>query len=325
MNYSNTLEEIRNPLPLLADYPEYVEPLQYERCYLAPPVVYEEDGSLLVRSWRYWYNARGIIQMGNRLEAKATAIINVHPWGVDDGHGLRTPEPAGCALFCTPQKNAIGLKHVEDVLNPFFHRLRGHVALVAHSLPGKEDEIRKLLYPSISTRPDELDIERGERLLAELLGRHSFDGEPLIEKLELDKDTPFRSYFQQTPSTDAGDRYNGPGYWDLPMPIVDCLQRGPDDMVFYDAEGYPKVRDYLRGIPIRHILLTGYCTDMCVISTTCGYNNLSQDFSVFLVGDATLATYPGSTTPSYATQVALANASLRQMITQVNWVRMEGR
>lgn len=57
-SYSNTLEKIENPLPLLADYPEYVEPLQYEYRYLAPPVVHEESGQLLVRSWRYWYKAR---------------------------------------------------------------------------------------------------------------------------------------------------------------------------------------------------------------------------------------------------------------------------
>jgi hypothetical protein len=323
MNYSNILKEIEDPLPLLADYPEYVEPLQYEHRYMAPPVVYESDGRLLVRSWRYWYNARGIVEMENRLEERATAIINVHPWGVDDGHGLRTPEPAGCALFCTPEKNAFGLRHVQDVLNPFFHRLRGHVALIAHSMPGAEDEIRKLLYPSMSTKPEELDVEKGEKLLAELLNRHKFQGSPLIEKLTLDVDAPVKSYFQQTPSTDAGDRYNGPGFWDLPMPIVECLQRGPEDMVFYDAEGYPRVRDYLKSAGVRHVLLTGYCTDMCVIGTTCGYNNLSQDFNVFLVGDATLATYPASTTPKYATQVALANAALRQMITQVNWVRLE--
>ena len=35
-------------------------------------------------------------------------------------------------------------------------------------MPGVEDKIRKLLYPSISTKPEELDIEKGEKLLAEL-------------------------------------------------------------------------------------------------------------------------------------------------------------
>ncbi len=324
MLYENTLQRIKNPLPLLADYPRYVEPLLYEDRYQAPPVVDEPDGDLLVRSWRYWYNARGIVEMENRLQAKATAIVNVHPWGIDDGHGLKTPEPAGCAFFCTLVKNRFALEHIKEVVNPFLRRLRPHVALVAHSLPGTEDAIRKLLYPSISTKPEQLDVERGERLLAELLSKHPFAGHPLRRTLTLDPHAPpVRNYFEQTPSTDAGDFYNGAGYWQLPMPISQALERGRNDLVFYDGEGYPKVRDYLKKMGVRHILLTGYCTDMCVISTTCGYNNLSQDFNLFLVGDATLATYPASTTPKYATQVALANAALRQMVTQVNWVRLD--
>ncbi len=323
-DYINTLEKIETSLPILADYPEYVATLEYECRYLAPPVVYEEGGDLVVRSWRYWYNARGIIEMENRLEAGATALINVHPWGVDDGHGLRTPEPAGCALFCTPEKNKLAFKHIQDVFNPFTRRLRQHIALIAHSMPGTEDEIRKIIYPSIATNSKELDVERGEKMLAALLNEHEFKGEALIEGFALDSETPVKSYFQQTPSTDAGDRYNGAGFWDLPMPIMKCVELGTNDMVFYDGEGYPKVRDYLKSVGVRHVLLTGYCTDMCVIGTTCGYDNLSQDFNLFLVGDATLATYPASTTPKYATQVALANASLRQMITQVNWVEIGG-
>jgi len=321
MSYDNTLERIENPPPLLADHPEFVEPLVCDTRFLARPVVSDAGGKLLGRSWRYWYNARGIVEMENRLDGAATAIVNVHPWGVDDGHGVRTPEPAGCAFFCTHEKNQISLKHVQEVLNPFLRRLRKSVAAVAHSLPGKEDDIRKLLYPSISTRPEDLDAERGERLLAELLAKHPFTGEALAKKLTLDSATPLKSYFEQTPSTDAGDRYNGPGFWQLPMPIVRVLDRGRNDIVAYDAEGYPKVRDYLKGMGVRHILLTGYATDMCVARTTCGYENLSKDFNVFLVGDATLATFPGSTTPKYATQVALANAALSQMVTQVGWVR----
>lgn len=321
--YSNILRQVEDPPPLLADYPDFIEPLHFERRFLSEPLVYEEDGNLFVRSWRYWYNARGIIEMENRLNEKATAIVNVHPWGVDDGHGLRTPEPAGVAFFCTLEKNLIAQEHVKRVLNPFFRYLRGHVALIAHSLPGVEDPIRKLIYPSISTKPEELDPEKGERLLSELLSSHKFEANPLIKEFEIDVDNPVNSYFKMTPSTDSSDFYNGEGFWQLPMPIMHCLERGPEDIVFYDGEGYPKVRDYLKSMGIRHILLTGYCTDMCVVSTTCGYNNLSQDFNLFLVGDATLATYPSSRTPRFATQVAVANASLKQMITQVSFVRLK--
>jgi hypothetical protein len=96
------------------------------------------------------------------------------------------------------------------------------------------------------------------------------------------------------------------------------------DLVFYDGEGYAKVRDFLKSRGVRHVLLTGYNVDMCVISTTCGYLNLKQDFNVFLVGDATLATCPASITPRFATQVALCNAALTTLVTQVGWVRVEG-
>ena len=113
-----------------------------------------------------------------------------------------------------------------------------------------------------------------------------------MPRLELSTDLPVKSYLEQTPSTDAGDRYNGAGYWGLPMPIVSVLERDRNDRVFYDGEGYAKVRDYLRRRGIRHVLLTGYATDMCVISTTCGWQNLSRDFNLFLVGDATVATFP---------------------------------
>jgi nicotinamidase-related amidase len=98
-----------------------------------------------------------------------------------------------------------------------------------------------------------------------------------------------------------------------------------DDIVIYDAEGYPKLRDYLRAIGVRHVLLTGYATDMCYARTCAGYENLSKDFNVFLVGDATLATFPAHVTPKFATSAHIAFASLNQLITQVSWIKYEPR
>ena len=69
------------------------------------------------------------------------------------------------------------------------------------------------------------------------------------------------------------------------------------------------------------MLLTGYNTDMCVCSTTAGYKNLSQDFDVFLVGDATIATFPAQPTPRFATTSSVCFAALNLFITQVSWVR----
>jgi nicotinamidase-related amidase len=211
---------------------------------------------------------------------------------------------------------------MREVLSPFFRRWRPHVALIAHSLPGTEDPVRRLLYPSIGTPPEAVDPKRGERMLRKILDRRRFRGWPVPRRFRLDPESPVRSYMDQTPSTEHGTRRNGPGFWNLPMPIATAVECGPRDMVFYDGEGYDKVRDALRKAGIRHVLLTGYATDMCVIRTTCGYQNLSRDFNVFLVGDATLATFPGSRTPRFVTQAALTSASLSQMITQVSWVRL---
>ena len=90
--YHNELKPIENPRPLLADYPEFVEPVLEERHYEAPVLVNEPGADLDVRAWRFSYNARGIIEMPNRLRADHTAVIVVHPWGIDDGQGWRTPE-----------------------------------------------------------------------------------------------------------------------------------------------------------------------------------------------------------------------------------------
>lgn len=321
MIYHNHLEKLADPPPLLADYPEFVEPMQCEDRYQAPPVVDDADGDLTVRAWRYWYNVRGIVEMQCRLQAKATAMIMVHPWGIDDGHGMRTPEPAGCAFFCTPEKNRLAARHIEQVINPFLRRLRARLGVVGFSMPLVEDDIRRLLYASINTSPGRLDPVEGERRLRKLFDARSFTGKPLAAEIELDATLPVHSYMTQTPSTDAHSGYNGEGFWQLPMPVHAALERDLSDLVFYDGEGYEKVRDFLHGRGIRHVLLTGYCTDMCVKSTTCGYENLCRDFNVFVVGDATLATFPGSTTPRFATQTALHNASLWQLITQVGWVQ----
>jgi hypothetical protein len=73
--YENKLTEIKDPKPLLADYPEFVQPVVETTRYEAPMLVDDENGDLDVRAWRFCYNARGIIEMPNRLSAKHTAVI----------------------------------------------------------------------------------------------------------------------------------------------------------------------------------------------------------------------------------------------------------
>jgi hypothetical protein len=247
----------------------------------------------------------------------------VHPWGIDDGQGWKTPEPAGVCDFCTPEKNHLAERHTREVINPFLEALRGKAAFVLYSLPGGEDAIRRKLYRSFTRRPTDAERKQGARELKEKLASFSYKGEPLPARFPLSADRPLADYFRHFPGLDAGPRYNGAGFWELPIPVCKAIDVHPDDVVIYDTPGYAPLRDFLKKNGVRHVLLTGYATDMCFCRTTAGYENLSKDFNVFLVGDATLATFPANATPRYATNAALSFASLNHLITQVSWVRYE--
>ena len=115
--------------------------------------------------------------MPNLLRADATALIVVHPWGIDDGQGWRTPEPAGVCDFCTPAKNGLAGRHTREVVNPFVKSLRGKVALVMYSLPGPADPIRKKVYRTFGHEPTaEERPPRGDELAKAKLARPRLPG-----------------------------------------------------------------------------------------------------------------------------------------------------
>ena len=321
--YENRLTPLADPPPLLADYPEFVEPVRELRRFEAPPLVVDEAADLEVRAWRFSYNARGIIEMTNRLRADRTAVIMVHPWGIDDGQGWNTPEPAGVADFCTLEKNKLAARHTREVIDPLLKSLRSRVAATLVSLPGKEDPIRKKLYRSVRGKPTEAEREQGVKELQSKLTSFEYRGQPLVEKLTLSAEHPVGDYFRQFPGLDATAKYNNAGFWDLPIPVTKDITLESDDVVIYDAEGYDPLKQFLKKHGVRHVLLTGYATDMCFCRTTAGYENLSRDFNVFLVGDATLATFPANNTPKYATNAHISFASLNHLITQVSWIKLK--
>jgi len=326
--YKNQLTPIRNPRPILADYPEFVAPVGDTVRYEAPILVDDKNADLEVRAWRFSFNARGIIEIPNRLRADRTAIIVVHPWGIDDGQGWRTPEPVGVAFFCTPQKNRLYHEHLRKVINPFLKSLRGKVGFVMYSEPGHKDAIRSKLYRSIhSGPPNEEQRRQGVVKLSEKLNRFSYKGATLPSELTLSADRPVADYFRQFPGLAwrAPYNHNPPGFFDLPVPVARMIDVHPQDVVIYDDEGYDPLRDFLKQHGIRHILLTGYATDYCYRTTTAGYNNLSRDFNVFLVGDATMATFPANDSPRHATNAAISLASRDHLITQISWIGYIGK
>ena len=319
--YNNRLVKLENPRPILADFPEFVQPIEEETRYEASPLLDEAEADLEIRAWRYSYNARGIIEMPNRVRLEHTAIVMVHPWGIDDAHGWMTPEPAGVADFCTPRKNELAAKHTSQVVDPFLKSLRGKAAFILYSLPGKEDAIRKQLYRSVRSTPSEQDRQRGAVELAAKLKSFDYRGQPIPSELKLSSQSPVADYFRQFPGLDAGPEFNNVGFWELPIPVTTSITVDPQDVVIYDDEGYEPLKKFLHSNGVRHVLLTGYATDMCFCRTTAGYENLSKDFNVFLVGDATLATFPASKTPKYATNAHLAFAALDHLVTQISWIK----
>ena len=161
--------------------------------------------------------------------------------------------------------------------------LRGEVSLVMFSLPGREDAIRKKLYRSIRGRPTEAERRQGQQELTATLNRFSYRGQTVAQEIVLSADNTVLDYFRQFPGLDAGAKYNGAGFWELPIPVVKDIQVVPDDIVIYDAEGYALLRNFLKESGIRHVLLAGYNTDKCVRGTCAGYSNLKGDFNVLLI------------------------------------------
>jgi nicotinamidase-related amidase len=320
-NYDNRLTLLPDAKPLLADHPEFVESVREATRYEAAAVVDDAGADLHVRAWRFSYNARGIIEMPNHLRAAETAVVMVHPWGIDDGQGWKTPEPAGVCDFCTPTKNHLAARHTHEVINPFLKSLRGKVALVMFSLPGDEDATRAKLYRSFTNKPTDEQRRDGAKELAAKLNGFSYKGEPIPQALTLSRESPVADYFRQFPGLDSGPRYNNAGFWELPIPVTRDIDVDPDDVVIYDARGYEPLKKFLKQQKVRHVLLTGYATDMCYCRTTAGYQNLARDFNVFLVGDATLATFPANDSPRYATNAALSFAALDHLITQISWIK----
>ena len=213
--YENRLKPIIDPRPILGDFPQFVEPVRGVARFEAPILIDDPGADLEVRAWRFSYNARGIIEVPNRLRSDRTAVIVVHPWGIDDGQGWRTPEPAGVAFQCTPAKNKIVLDHAAKVINPFLKAMRAKAGLlVGYSLPGTEDPIRRKIYRSIRSQPGEQERREGQRELKAKLESFVYRGQAAAHRVRSNVRDPEPRLLQTIP---------GPG---LPGPLTTAKDSG---------------------------------------------------------------------------------------------------
>ena len=115
-------------------------------------------------------------------------------------------------------------------------RLRGKVKLVAYSLPGEEDPIRRRLYRSVRGEPTEADRAEGRKRLAAKLKAFDYRGQPLPTAFPVSAETPTIAYLRVFPGLDAGPKYDPKGFWELPIPVTKAIEVAPHDVVFYDGE-----------------------------------------------------------------------------------------
>ena len=99
--------------------------------------------------------------------------------------------------------------------------------------------------------------EQGQSELKAKLAAFPYRGQAIPQSLTVSAETPTIDYFKQFPGLDAGPAYEGPGFWELPIPVMNSIDVDLRDVVIYDGEGYPALRDFLKKQGVRHVLLTG--------------------------------------------------------------------
>ena len=228
---------IDNPDVIFAVWPEsavdwtkHIKPIGKDefRRFRGPALVDQAGGDLLVRAWKFMPEVPGqatggIVESRNRLKSKHTALVIVHPWGLEDGQGWKGPQAYnlyGYAFMGLREDNVLCLDHLKDVVRPFVQSMRGRLPVVGYSLPGTPDAIRGKMYRGYDdNRPSDAQRTQGR---AEL--------EAYMNAL-------------------SGKQ------WPAYIPVSRNLDDQPDDLIIYDGSGYPALKNYLRKQGIEHVLL----------------------------------------------------------------------
>ena len=303
---------IANPDTILGDWPQYVDPIlpdDYAR-YQGQPLVNTSGGDLAVRAWKYSSGLDAIIESNNVLASEKTALIVVHPWGIEDGQGwglYQAYNENGYVFLGHFPDNEHYLNQVSDVLKGFVDSSRGRVPLVIYGMPGEPGEpatTRYKLYRDYTHQPSLAD--------------------------QADAREDIETYLGNLTGTQ----------WPETIPVAATFQYAPCDVVAYDSLDYTELKNFLDGYGIYNVLLAGVVdpgslvqpSDTSLITSASAYISLKDDFNVFVVGDATMTPWtrtvelPNLSVPSGYVQVSTRDAVIAATAensvaaTQVSWI-----
>ena len=111
------------------------------------------------------------------------------------------------------------------------------------------------------------------------------------------------------------------GFWDLPLSVNSDAKMYDNDGVMYNAESHSPLREFLKKIGVRHILLTGCATVMCFCRTMTRYKKLFQEGQHCPGWRCYADDVSHSNFSKHAANVHVAFAVLSQLIVQVCWIR----
>ena len=109
-----------------------------------------------------------------------------------------------------------------------------------YSLPGPGDPIRKKLYRTFDHTPTAEERTQGEHELEEKLASLQLQGRAAAGEADaLGRTSRSPTTSGSSPASTPGRGTTVAGFWDVPIPVTKDIDVDPDDVVIFDAEGYP--------------------------------------------------------------------------------------
>ena len=260
---TNRLTPIQEPKPLLADRPE-IRRAGPRACTLEAPAWWTtERADLHVRAWRWSYNARGIIEMPHHLRAKRP------PW----------------SWFIRRASMMVRVEHRSRRAWPTLHAAKNHRrpphARVIQPVPQSPFKVAFVMYlpsdekarcassrRSFNHTPSGQASRRCWELRRKLTSFH-LSRRAAPATLQLLSRQAGGHYFQAIPGPDAGRATTTPAFGTCRSPsraTSTCTRTAS----WSKTPRLEPLKKFLLQHGVRHILLTGYATDMCFARTCAG-------------------------------------------------------